>query len=169
MRRLMRASALAALAATLIVQPAAAGQPIIDKGQIDITRTETVCGIEVTTKIVASGVALTFDDGTFMYVRRFETTWTSAEGEWVTEFVAGQFRQTGTRNPDGTVTFRGEHSGVQTLLRTSDGTTAVFNRGRIIFRTTIDRANETFVSEVVFEAGHHTETAFCEIFTEALG
>jgi hypothetical protein len=169
MRRLSRISALAALVALLTVQPAAAAQPIIDKGKIDVTRTQTVCGVEVTTHIVATGVAFTYADGSFMYVRRFETTYTNAEGDWVTEVVAGRFRTTGMRNPDGTVTFRGQYSGIQSLITTSDGTTAAFNRGRIIFRTTIDRANETFVSEVVFEAGHHIDTEFCEILDGALG
>jgi len=169
MRRLTTAFALGALVVLLTAQLTVAAQPLMDRVRLDQTSTGTVCGIEVTTHLVMTGVAFTYQDGSFMFVRRVETTWTNAEGDWVREFIAGPFRQTGTLNPDGTVTFIGEHIGVQIRLETSDGTIAAFNRGRLIFKTTIDRANETFVSEVIFQAGHYTETNFCGIITDALG
>lgn len=172
------------LAATMIAllafsQAAWAAKPIHEKFTVNETFTEELCGVEVTTNVLVKGNVIIRSDGTVIDVSRLNITSTDADGDWVSNFVAGPVKFTETINPDGTVTFRSVHSGIQARLRSSDGP-LYMDRGRIIFETTIDFGDpedpedDVVVSdEIVFQAGPHPEadsgfTLFCDAVLSVL-
>jgi len=181
MRRVSAGFVLAMVAAVLSVQLAVAAKPIHEKFEVDDTFSENLCGIEVTTRLLIKGNVLIRDDGTVLDTSLIRVRWTNADGDWVTNMVAGPFRFTTIENADGTVTFRTAISGVHSKLRTSEGLTAAFDRGRIIFETTVDLndpedpEDDVVISdEIVFQAGPHPEadsgfTLFCDVIQDALG
>ena len=181
MRRVLRPLMLTALVLLLSAQVALGAKPIHEKFVVDETFEDNLCGIEVTTRLLIKGNVLIRDDGTVLDTSLIRVRWTNADGDWVTNMVAGPFRFTTIENADGTVTFRTAIRGVHSKLRTSEGLTAAFDRGRIIFETTVDLndpedpEDDVVISdEIVFQAGPHPEadsgfTLFCDVIQDALG
>jgi hypothetical protein len=181
MRRIARGLALAVAATAVMTQLAVAAKPVHEKFLIDETFPEVLCGVDVTTHVVIRGNVHILPDGTFLETSRSEVTWMNAEGEWVVNFGAGQTRVTETLNADGTLTILETHNGIPERLRTSDGTSAAFDRGRITFEIIIDLgdpddpSDDVLLSfETVFQAGPHPEAdsdfaLFCEVIEGTLG
>ena len=180
MRRSSVALALGLLLALASVTTALAAPPTHEKVKIDETFSEELCGIEVTTHLEINGNALFFPDGHLLDLSLVRITWTNDDGDWLTNFIAGPFSVTETLDGD-ILTVTATNIGVHELLRSADGISAAFDRGRIIFVTVIDLNDlenpddDVELSfETAFQAGPHPEAdadfaLFCEVVTDALG
>ena len=165
----------------LITAPAAwAAKPIehsVDK--FDETFSEELCGIAVDGHVKSRTNFLVFEDG-IQDVSSGVVTWTNEDGDWLQLRFAGRVRVIEVVN-NGILTITEIHSGVQERLRSNEGTTAAFDRGRVIFEIVIDLhdpddpEDDEFISfETVFVAGPHPElesdfSLFCEVVMDVLG
>jgi hypothetical protein len=150
------------------------------------TTFDDLCGIPVTTHVVAreNGI-VRLDrrgDPVFKLSGRARITWVNpATGLWVTNFIAGQFREIRiVENPDGTTTIFSTNTGIPELLRSSDGTVLVKDVGRIVFASTFDFGDpgdfedDVFLGfEIVSVSGPHPEAEsdfalFCQVIVPAL-
>lgn len=180
MRRLSVPLLLAALVTLALAAPTAAARPEHEIFKIDETFPEELCGIEVTTTVQGNGNVLIFPDGPFVDLSTLLITWTNDDGDWLTLFFAGPASFTESLDGD-ILTVTSVHRGLHELLRSSEGITAAFDRGRIIFHEVIDLNDlEDFEDDVVlsfevlFHAGPHPEAdanfeLFCEVVTDVLG
>jgi hypothetical protein len=185
MRRASVPLALATLLVLVSAQVAAAAKPFHDKFTEDVTFSENLCGISpttgipVTTHVQVRGNFLAFEDH-FVDLSQIRVTWTNADGDWLELFVAGRFFVTEELSGD-ILTVAFTASGIQERIRSTEGLTAAFDRGRISVRQVIDLndpenfEDDVLVSfEVLFVAGPHPEldsdfTLFCEVVTDVLG
>jgi hypothetical protein len=179
MRRPLLPLVLATLLTLASATVALAARPFHDKFTIDETVNENVCGIDVTTHIEVKVNGLGFDDH-FVDLSQFRITWTNADGDWLTNFGAGQTSITETLDGD-ILTINEVHRGVHEMLRSADGITAAFDRGQIAFVIVLDLNDlenpddDVELSfDVVKQAGPHPEAdadfeLFCEVFTQVLG
>ena len=179
MRRVLLPFALAAMVVLLTASFASAAKPIHEKFVIDETFTEDLCGIEVTTHLEIKGNILFFEDR-LIDLSLVRATWTNEDGDWLELFAAGPaFVQEQLDGDILTITVR--QAGVQERLRSSEGLTAAFDRGQIVFRVVIDLndledpEDDVFLSfEIVFQAGPHPEAdsdfaLFCQVVHDVLG
>jgi hypothetical protein len=163
----------------LTAQLAFAAGPVHDKFVIDETFPDEVCGIDVTTHFVSKVNVLIFEDH-LVDVSRLTITWTNADGDWLQNDIAGPVRITEQLDGD-ILTITAVNAGVHERLRSSEGLTPAFDRGRIIFREVIDlndledETDDVQLSfEVLFVAGPHPEAdsdfgLFCEVVEDVLG
>lgn len=180
MRRPLIPLLLATLLTLASVSSAFAARPFHEKAKIDETFTENLCGIDVTTHLEINVNFLDFGDGHFVDVSQLRITWTNADGDWLSNFAAGQTNVTETLDGD-ILTITEVHRGVHEFLRSADGISAAFDRGQITFAIVIDLNDlenpddDVEVSfEIVKQAGPHPEAdadfaLFCEIVTQVLG
>jgi hypothetical protein len=180
MRRPMLPLLLATLLTLATVSSALAARPFHDKARVDETSTENLCGIDVTQHLELNVNFLDFGDGHFVDASQLRITWTNAEGDWLSNFAAGQTNITESLDGD-ILTINEVHRGVHEFLRSADGISAAFDRGQIAFLFVIDLndlENEEddvlLSSETLFQAGPHPEAdadfaLFCEVVTEVLG
>jgi hypothetical protein len=179
MRRASAALALATLLVLATAQVAAAAKPIHERFTVDETFSEPLCGIPVTTHLQIKGNVLRFEDH-LVDLSQGTITWTNAAGDWLEYLATGAVFVTEEVSGDIlTLTIRA--SGVQDRIRSADGFTAVFDRGRIDFRLVIDLndlgnpVDDVLISfQVLFQAGPHPEfegdfNLFCEVVTDVLG
>ena len=170
----------------LTAQPALAAKPIeheVVKFD-DTIPDEELCGITVDTHIEGHANFLAFggfQEGGFQDVSHVVVTWTNEDGDWLQLFSTGRVRGEFDLDENGILTITESHSGIQERLRSAAGTTAAFDRGRIVFEIVIDLndpedpEDDEFISfEVVFVAGPHPEfesdfALFCEVVTDVLG
>jgi len=179
MRRALAPLALASILMLLSAQLAFAAAPVHDKFVIDDTFSEDLCGIDVTTHVEVRGNVLSFEDH-LVDVSRATVTWTNAGGAWLQNFGAGPVMFSEQLDGDILTIIEG-HAGVHERLRSSEGLTPAFDRGRIVFRTVIDLndletdEDDVLVSfDVLFVAGPHPEAdsdfeLFCEVVEDVLG
>ncbi len=181
MRRVTISASLAVGLLVLMSATTLAARPVEHHvGYVDDTFDEELCGIAVTTRVQAHENIFIYEDGRFVDRSQVTVTWTNEDGEWLTTSSAGT-RTVGEVESDGTLTITESHVGVQSRLRSSDGITAAFDRGRIGFVTVIDlndpedpEDDVVVSSDVVDVAGPHPEAdsdfaLFCEVVTDVLG
>lgn len=180
MRRSLRPLLLATALTLASVSTAFAARPFHEKATIDETFPENLCGIDVTTHLEININFLGFGDGHFVDLSQYRITWTNADGDWLSNFAAGQTNVTETLDGD-ILTITEVHRGVHEFLRSADGITAAFDRGQITFVIVIDLNDlenpddDVFLSfETVFQAGPHPEAdadfaLFCEVVIDVLG
>lgn len=181
MRRSLRPLLLATLLTMASVSTALAARPFHDKAKfVETTTGDNLCGIVVTTHIELNVNFLDFGDGHFVDVSQVRITWTNAEGDWLSNFAAGQANFTETLDGD-ILSITEVHRGVHEFLRSADGISAAFDRGQIAFVIVIDLndlENEDDDVELSFDivkqAGPHPEAdadfaLFCEVVAEVLG
>lgn len=181
MRRRFVPLLFAALLALSVAAPAAAARPIHDKFTVDETITgDNLCEIEVSTRVEVNGNVLVFDDGHVADVSLIRLTFTNADGDWLTNFVAGPVFITEQLDGD-ILTITAVNRGVHEMLRSADGISAAFDRGQITFQNVIDlndledeEDDVLLSSEILFVAGPHPEAdagfeLFCEVVADVLG
>ena len=179
MRRASVPLALAMLLVLVTAQVVAAARPSHDTFAVDQTFSEELCGIPVTTHLQIKGNVLRFEDH-ILDLSQATITWTNAAGDWLEYLATGAVFVTEELSGDIlTVTIRA--SGVQDRIRSAEGFTPVFDRGRVIFRLVIDLddfenpVDDVVISfEVLFQAGPHPEfegdfNLFCQVVTDILG
>jgi len=179
MRRLVRPLLLALVVLAVGAQSALGARPIHDKFNLDETFAEELCGISVTTRVQVKGNVLIFEDRV-IDVSQVTVTWTNTEGDSLELFVAGPgFVE--ERLEGDILTLDVRVAGIPEKLRSSDGLTAAFDRGLVIFRDTIDLnelenpEDDVFLGrEVFFQAGPHPDldsdfALFCEVVQDVLG
>ena len=148
--------------------------------RIDVTFTENLCGIPVTTEIVGRENVLIYGDGSVRDTSSGTITWTNADGDWLQNKVAGPL--VNHESLEGSIlTSTSVLSGIPERLRSSEGITRAFDRGRIEITTVFDLhdlddpTDDEFVSqEITRVAGPHPQAEsdfllFCEVVTEVLG
>lgn len=179
MRRVPIPLMLAGLLLLATAQVALGAKPVHDKFVFEETFTEDLCGIPVTTHIEVRGNFLGFEDRG-LDVSQVRITFTNTEGDWLENFIAGAafFEE---QLVGDILTLTARHAGVHERLRSSEGLTAAFDRGQIVFRDVIDLNDlenpddDVFISsETLFVAGPHPEAQsdfalFCEVVEAALG
>ena len=181
MRRPLLPLLLATMLILATVSSAFAARPFHDKFKIDETITgDSLCGIGVTTHLEINANSLAFADGHFVDMSLIRITWTNADGDWLTNFAAGQVNITESLDGD-ILTITEVHRGVHERLRSADGTTTAFDRGQITFVIVIDlndlenpEDDVELSFDIVKQAGPHPEAdadfnLFCEVVTEVLG
>ena len=178
MPRPFRPILLAVVLVIMTAQVALGAKPSHEKFVIDETFQEELCGIDVTTHVVVKVNALGFEDR-FVDLSQVRITFTNEDGDWLQNFAAG--RTVFTEQLDGDIlTFTERHTGVQERLRSSDGITAAFDRGQIVFRTVIDLGDpeddedDVVLGFDVIQHGPHPEAdsdfaLFCDVVTDVLG
>ena len=168
-----------ALSALLLLIPAAgavsAARPVLHiSEQVDETYQENICGIDVTTHDRGHVNVFVFEDGSVRDTTSATSTLTNSEGDWLEIRSSGRVVESATEE-DGILTLTTAFAGVQERLRTSDGITRAFDRGRVVFRTVIDTETGDVLSfDISFLAGPHPEAdsefaRFCEVVIDALG
>ena len=180
--RPIRVAALSAAAAlVLAAAPVLAAKGTHEQVRVDETFDEVLCGIPVTTNVRVTGPVNTTSGGRLTDNTRVVLTHTNAAGEWLRNMITGQFRQVVIENADGTVTFIDTHRGLHERLVSAGGIEAAFDRGQIIFRTTVDfhdpedpEDDEVVDFEVTKQAGPHPDAdsdfeLFCEVVDDVLG
>ncbi|MGH2356845.1 MAG: hypothetical protein ACRDGJ_02390 [Candidatus Limnocylindria bacterium] len=180
MRRFLLPLAAAALLTLLTAQLAQAAKPIHDKFLVDETFPENVCGVDVTTHVEVTGNVLIPADDPVMDLSLVRVTFTNPDGDWLELFAAGPGFITETLDGD-ILTIAVTGAGVQERLRSSEGITEAFDRGRISLVQIIDLNNledpedDVFLGfEVITQAGPHPEAdsggaLFCDVFNDVLG
>lgn len=179
MRRVSVPLALATLLVLVTAQVVAAAEPVHDKDTVDITVSEEVCGIPVTTHLQIKENRLSFEDYV-VNLSQAKITWTNASGDWLEYLATGATLVTEELSGDIlTLTIRA--SGVWDRIRSAEGFTPVFDRGRVVYRLIIDLndlenpVDDILISfGVLFQAGPHPEfegdsNLFCEVVTNVLG
>jgi hypothetical protein len=179
MRRLLAAFGLAAILAVPSAAIGLAAAPDHESFKVDETFPENLCGLDVTTHVVGTGNVLMFEDH-FVDLSVLHVTWTNIDGDWLTLFFAGPAAFTETLDGD-ILTVVGTHRGVHEMVRSSDGLTPAFDRGRAVVREVIDlndledEQDDVFLSsEILLQAGPHPEAdsgfeLFCEVVVDVLG
>ena len=178
MQRLSRAVAIATVLLLLSAQLAFGAKPFHEKFTIDETFEETICDIDVTTHLQLKGNALDFGSH-FVDLTQGTITFTDADGDWVSNMVAGP--ATFSEELDGDIlTIVERHMGVHEKLRSSEGLLPAFDRGQIGFVTVIDLndleddEDDVLLSfDVTFQAGPHPDadsefTLLCDTLASVL-
>ena len=184
MKRLVTFLIASTLLVLTVALPASAGRVEGGSGHFDDTFDEVVCGIPVTTHQVGRFSFLVKEmagnsQPLFQQTLTVRLTWTNAEGDSLSLFVAGPYKDLSlVQNEDGTTTFTYAQSGIPEAIRDSEGNVLTKDVGRIVFADTWDLSdpeNPIFISGgVVSVAGPHPEAdsdfaLFCEIFVAELG
>ena len=180
MRKPLAAVLIAAMLLIAAVSPVTAARPVHEKTRIDETATVDLCGIEVEQRLQLNVNNLTFANGDFMDVTQVRITWTNADGDWLSNFVAGPFMVVETLDGD-ILTVQFFNIGIHEMLRSSEGIEAAFDRGQIVFTDIVDLNDlgdpdddVLLSSEMTFVAGPHPEAdadfqLFCEVAIDVLG
>jgi hypothetical protein len=173
MRRIWSALLAAPVVLALSLSPALAARPEHVSEPIDDTFDDTVCGVPVTVHVTGRNTFNVFADGSVRDTSRIHLTFTNAEGDWVVNDVAGPALFE-TIDDGSTTTFRSTIAGIPQRLRTSEGITEAFDRGRIVFTTVVDNDTGDVLGEDVEVAGPHPEAdagfvLFCEVIVDTLG
>jgi hypothetical protein len=180
MRKPTVAVILAAMALIAAVTPVSAAGPVHEKTKVDETATVDLCGIEVEQRLQLNVNNLAFANGDFMDVTQVRITWTNADGDWLSNFVAGPFMVIETLDGD-ILTVEFFNIGIHEMLRSSEGIEPAFDRGQIVFTDVVDLNDledpdddVLLSSEMTFVAGPHPEAdadfeLFCEVVVDVLG
>ena len=162
MRRPLLALGLAAALVQLSTSVAWAARPVHDKFIVDETNQINICGIPVMAHTQVKGNVIGFE-GHVKDVSLVRETWTNADGDWLQLFIAGPFDVYEELDGD-ILTTTLHYVGVAEQLRSSEGLTAVFDRGLVIIQDVVDLNDlndpndDVFISgQILFEAGPHPE------------
>jgi hypothetical protein len=129
------------------------------------------CGVRVAVHQLGHIVEFRYEDESRKMTARQTTTFTNAAGDWLTLDSEGLFREVVTVEGS-IITVIQEMTGVQPRVRSSDGVTAAFDRGRVVTTLTGDLEVGQIISFDLVVAGPHPyldePSLLCDVVREVL-